>query len=123
MAKTLFSSAGFYTIQESRECRFDFSAKKEYLRKIIFVQTSRSSSEKRGEEIYRYVKTEAEKNFIKKAGGKWIRYREGCIKNIAIYEHVDSRDFVTGWYRTVEKVRNQEGTYTSWVRYFRRVGS
>ena len=75
-----------------------------------------------GEEIYQYVGTESEKNDIKNVGGKWIPYRRGKMTNVTVYEHVDSKDFVTGWYKTITKVRNCDGTKTNCARYFRRVG-
>lgn len=80
------------------------------------------SIEKTGEEIYRYAGTESEINYIKNVGGKWIPYREGKTTNVVVYEHVDGKDFVTGWYRTVTRVKNHDGTITKRARYFRRVG-
>lgn len=72
--------------------------------------------EKAGEEMYQYVGTEAEVNYIKNAGGKWIAYRNGKMTNVVVYEHVDARDFVTGWYRTINTISKR-------ARYFKRVGA
>lgn len=40
-----------------------------------------------------------------------------------MYEHVDARDFVTGWYRTVTSIKNPDGTVSRRARYFKRVGA
>lgn len=119
----MFSGAGVYTIFESNECKFEFSAQREFLRKTLYRRIGPRSLEKAGEEVYRYAGTEAEVNYIKNAGGKWIAYREGKITNVVVYEHVDARDFVTGWYRTVTSIKNPDGTVSRRARYFKRVGA
>ena len=73
--------------------------------------------------MYRFVSTDVERNIIKNASGKWIPYRDGRVGNVVVYEHVDSKDFISGWYKTVTKVKNQDGTYTNWVRFYKRVGA
>ena len=122
-AKILFSGAGFYTIFESNECKFDLSAQREYLRKTMYRRIGPRSLEKAGEEMYKYAGTEAEVNYIKNAEGKWIAYRDGKMTNVVVHEHVDAGDFVTGWYRIVTSIKNPDGTINRRARYFKRVGA
>lgn len=122
MSRLLFSSAGFITILDSSEYKFDYSAKKEYLRKTTYRRIGSDSLEKVGEEVYRFVSSEAERSIIKNEGGKWIPLKGSKDRNLKIYEHVSKNDFITGWYKTVTRKRNMDGSYTNWVRYYRRVG-
>ncbi len=118
----MLSSVGFDTIYETNECKFEYSSKKQYLRKTIYRHIGNSTVEKIGEEIYKYVNTDADRSIIKNIAGKWIPYLEGRMRNITVYEHVDCNDFITGWYRTIRKEKKSDGSITNWVRYYRRVG-
>lgn len=116
------SNTEFSRIVDARECKFDYLEKKEYLRKISYKRISFLKTEKIREEIYRRVSTDAERDVIKNAGGKWTLCDKGRIGNVTVYEHVDNEDYITGWCKTVEKEKKNEKTINR-VRYYRRVGA
>ena len=69
--------------------------------------------------MYIFVKKDSETEFIKNAGGEWIPYLNGQIEKEKIYEHVNRKKFITGWYKTVKKV----GKNCYKVRYYKRIGA
>lgn len=93
------------------------------MRKNLYKRIDEKTLVKVGEEMYRYVETLAEIDYIKNAVGKWIPYRNGKMSNVIVYEHVDANDFITGWYLTVIKSKNPDGTIRKRNRYFKKVGA
>lgn len=118
----MVSGVGFVKIQESGESKFELSAKKEYLRKTLYRKTGFLTKEKIGEEIYRNVDKVDASRAINQIGGTWIAYAEGRIGNKVVYEHVDIRNFITGWYKIRVKIDYPDGSYIYKYSYYKRVG-
>lgn len=118
----MVSGAGFRKIQESSESKFELSAKKEYLRKTLYRKTGFLTKEKTGEELYRNVDKAYASRVIKQIGGKWIPYEKGRIGNKLVYEHVDTRNFITGWYKIRVKINYPDGSHIYEYSFYKREG-
>lgn len=88
----------------------------------MFRRTSFLTKEKIGEQIYSVVDKVIATRAIKQMGGSWIPYAEGRIGNKVVYEHVDTRNFITGWYKVRTKITYSDGSYTYEYNYYKRVG-
>lgn len=92
------------------------------MRKTAYRKTGFLTKEKIGEELYKIVDKVVAIRSIKQLGGSWIPYAEGRIGNKVVYEHVDTRNFITGWYKVRVKINYPDGSYIYEYSYYKRVG-